>query len=135
MTTNHMNAPQCIPSFSSLELIIAHTDLDLLPRLKRRQADIRTPRAAERVAEVAAPATARLALHRKVDLRQLLVGQHHARRCLGARLGEQLLVGGCARFGVFVFEELFEAAGAVFAGAAALAGFGGAFWGCHVLAL
>ena len=106
---------------SSLQLHIVIQQPNLLTRLERRQSNIRTPIAPKRIAERAVPAAADLALDGKVDLVEQIVGTEFHR--------VELCVGVGALRGVFGFELLFHAAGAVFAGAAALAGLGTAFGG------
>lgn len=93
----------------------------LLAGLEGRQADVGAVGTAERIAERAAAAAARLALHGKVQLVQVLALELQR---------AQVLVGLGAAGLVFGLEALGEAAGAVFAGAAFLAGGWGALGGC-----
>lgn len=95
----------------------------LLARLERREANIRAVSTAERISERTAAATARLALHSKVQLVQVLA--------LELQRAEVLIGFGATGF-IFGLEALGETAGAVFAGAAFLAGDGGALGGCIV---
>lgn len=95
----------------------------LLARLERREANVRTVSTAERIAECTAAATARLALYGKVQFVQILA--------LELQRAEVLIGFGAAGF-IFGLEALSETAGAVFAGAAFLAGDGGTLGGCMV---
>lgn len=110
------------PSETNLQLHHIIHQPDLLPRPKSRQANIRTPIAPKRIAQRAIPTTAHLPLHREVDLGQVVSAQ--LQRGQGA-------VGGVPLRRVFGFDLLLQPARAVFAGAAALAGFGAAFGGCE----
>ena len=125
--TPNPTQPQKTPSMQSpsreqLQLHIIIQQPHLLPGLERRQSNIRTPIAPESIAQRAVPATPHLALDGEVDLIEQLVGAEFHR--------VEGFVGGGALRAVLGFEALFHAAGAVFAGAAALAGFGAAFEGC-----
>jgi hypothetical protein len=106
---------------SSLQLDIIVQQPDLLAGLEGRQPNVRTAVAAEGVAEGAVAAAADLALDGEVDLVEQVVGAelHRVERGVG---------GGPLR-GVFGFQLLLHAAGAVFARAAPLAGLRGALWG------
>lgn len=95
----------------------------LLTRLERREANIWAVSTAERISKRTAAATARLALHSKVQLVQVLA--------LELQRAEVLIGFGATGF-IFGLEALGETAGAVFAGAAFLAGDGGALGGCVV---
>lgn len=103
-----------------LQLHIIIKQSNLLARLKRRHANIRTPITAERITETTVPARADLALDRKVDFGEIVSAQLE---CL------ELCVGFGARLGIFFCKAFREAAGTVFAGAATFAGSGGAFGG------
>lgn len=113
------------PPFQHLQLHLIVQQPHLLSRLERRQPNIRTPIAPEGIAEGAIPATAHLPLHREIHLGQIVGTQFQ--RVEG-------VVGRAALRRVFGFDLLLQPAGAVFAGAAALAGFGAAFgrWGGRV---
>lgn len=115
MPQNASCAYKIHPSKSKLHIIIQQPHL--LPRFERRQSDIRTPIAAESVAERTIPARPDLALHSEIQLVQV------ARRQL-----REVGVGLRTRGGVFGLDALGQAAGAVFAGSAAFgvgfAGFG-----------
>lgn len=96
-------------------------DGDLLARLEGREPDVGAVGAAERVAQGAAAAAAGLALHREVELVEVL----------GLELeGVQVLVRLGAAGLVLRLDALRQAAGAVLAGAALLARLGLALWGC-----
>lgn len=106
----------CFPNTLQLHLVC---NLNLLPRLESRLPDIRTSITSERIAQSAIPTAPHFALDGKIDLGEFV------------RLELRELLVGRAAFGcVFGFEALGKAAGAVFAGAAALTGFGTAFDGC-----
>lgn len=111
------------PSFHSpntLQLNLIR-NLNLLPRLESRLPNIRAPITPKRISQGAIPTAAHFPLDGEIDLGEFV----------GLELRELLV--GCAAFGcVFGFEALGETAGAVFAGAAALAGFGAAFDGCWI---
>ena len=92
----------------------------LLSLLEGRQPNVWTPITAESVAEGAIPAGTDLALDGEVNLGEV-VGGEAERVDLGIAGGAGGLVLG--------LEALSEAAGAVLAGAAALAYFWDAFWG------
>ena len=111
------NATSRIPSSSQLHVIIHQPDL--LARLKRRQANVRTAIAAERIAQRAVAARAHFTLHCEVHFRQVF----------SLQFGQ---VGVCLRAlgGVFGVESLSKTAAAVFACAAAL-GVGEACFGCQ----
>jgi hypothetical protein len=108
--------------FRSISRTTTHSKLshivqepDLLTRLESRQANVRTSIAPERITERAVPARPRLALDSKIQFIEVV----------GIELeGAKVSIGlGTAGF-VFVLELLGEAAGAVLAGAATLAGLG-----------
>ena len=107
------------PSSPSQLHVIIHQP-HLLARLERRQTDIRTPVAAERISQRAVSTRSNLSLHRKVHFCQIF----------GLQFG-QVGIGGGAFGGVFGVQSLGETAGAVFAGAAAL-GVGFAGFGCGI---
>lgn len=96
-------------------------DGDLLAGLEGRQPDVGAVGAAEGVAEGAAAAAARLALDREVQLVEVL-GLELERAEVLVRLGAAGLV--------LRLDALRQAAGAVLAGAALLAGLGLALWCC-----
>lgn len=96
-------------------------DGDLLAGLEGRQPDVGAVGAAEGVAEGAAAAAARLALDREVQLVEVL-GLELERVEVLVRLGAAGLV--------LRLDALRQAAGAVLAGAALLAGLGLALRGC-----
>ena len=106
------------PPFQHLQLHLIVQQPHFLSRLERWQPNIRTSIAPEGIAERAIPATAHLPLHREIHLGQIVGTQFQ--RVEG-------VVGRAALRRVFGFDLLFQAARAVFAGAAALAGFGAAF--------
>ena len=112
-------------SSAHLQLDIIVQQPDFLTWLERRQANVRAPIASESVAQRAVSAAAHFALHCEIDFVEEVVGTklHRVERFVGI---------GALR-GIFGFELLFHAAGAVFAGAAALAGLGAAFEGCSRL--
>jgi len=120
--SNHLIQPIQIASTSIAidnpsQLHIVVYQPNLLTRLERRQSNIRTAIAPERISKRAVAARADLALH----------GEVHFREVFGLQFGEVGVCVGALR-GVFGVEALGQAAAAVLAGAAALgvrfAGFG-----------
>lgn len=109
---------QCY-SCSQLNIVIQQPDL--LTRLECRQTNVWTPIAAESIAKRAIAAAANLTLHCEIDFVKQVVGTEL--HCV------QGFVGVGALRGVFGFELLLHAAGAVLAGTTALARLGTAFSG------
>jgi hypothetical protein len=110
---------------SHLQLNVVVQQPDLLTRLERRQTNVRAAIASKRIAKCAISAAADLALDCEVYLIEQIVGSKLHR--------VEFLVGVGALRCVFGFESLLHAAGAVFAGAATLAGLGAAFGGWSLL--
>lgn len=95
---------------------------DLFARPEGRQADVRAVGAAEGVAQRAAAAAASLALDGEVQLVEVLALELQ-RAQVAVGLGTACLI--------FLIEALGQTAGAVFAGAALLAGGGSTLEGCE----
>ena len=144
--------PKPLPNLSSnqrrLHLhrpLLPQPEPDFLTRLESRQPYVRTPVAPESIPQRAVPAAAHLPLHGEVDFGIVhVVCRKHggfSRDTVGSS-GRSVTVG-LRRQGfevrvclspagfVFGFESLRQAAGAVFAGAAALAWSGGALGRCR----
>lgn len=110
----------CLEKKKSLQLDLVVEQADFFAGPEGRHADVRAAVAAEGVAERAISARADFTLDGEVDLGQVVHAQLE-------RL--QLRVGVGALSGVFGSELFGQAAGAVLAGAAALADLGNAFRG------
>lgn len=126
-------------SIAQLQLHILIHQPHLLSILERRQPDIRTPIATERIPQSTIPTATDFSLDREIHFCKL-VGLELCRvggsgRGGGVVSGRVKLresgVSGGAFCCVLSFEAGGETAGAVFAGAAAFSGFGTAFWCCR----